>query len=97
MKENKILLISANQHIIPYPVYPIGLAYISTYLKEKLPNYTIQLSDLNLSSIDEVKKIITEYNPKYIGISFRNVDDVNSYNREYFINHYNEELMIDLT
>ncbi len=37
MKENKILFISANQHKIPYPVYPIGLSYITTYLEEKLP------------------------------------------------------------
>ncbi|HAN18045.1 MAG: hypothetical protein A2X13_09955 [Bacteroidetes bacterium GWC2_33_15] len=88
MKEKRILLISANQHTIPYPVYPIGLAYISTYLKEKLTDYDIHVVDLNLSSIDDIKKKINDFNPKYIGISFRNVDDVNSYNREFFINHY---------
>jgi radical SAM superfamily enzyme YgiQ (UPF0313 family) len=88
MKEKKILFISANQHIVPYPVYPIGLAYISTYLKEKLTDYNIQIVDLNLSTIDDIKQKIKEFDPKYIGISFRNVDDVNSYNREFFINNY---------
>jgi len=88
MKKNKILFISANQHTVPYPVYPIGLSYIATYLKEKLTNYEFQLVDLNLKSVADVKEIIKEYDPKYIGISFRNVDDVNSYNREFFINHY---------
>ena len=68
MKEKKILLISANQHTIPYPVYPIGLAYISTYLKEKLTDYDIQIVDLNLSTIDQIKQKIKEFDPKYIGI-----------------------------
>lgn len=88
MKHNKILFISANQHTVPYPVYPIGLSYISTYLQEKLPNYESKIVDLNFSSIEELKTITKDYNPKYIGVSFRNVDDVNSYNREEFVTHY---------
>ncbi|NOQ28085.1 MAG: radical SAM protein [Bacteroidales bacterium] len=88
MKHNKILFISANQHKVPYPVYPIGLSYISTYLQEKLPNYESKIVDLNFNSIEELKTITKDYNPKYIGVSFRNVDDVNSYNREEFVTHY---------
>jgi radical SAM superfamily enzyme YgiQ (UPF0313 family) len=88
MKQNKILFISANQHTVPYPVYPIGLSYISTYLQEKLPSYESKIIDLNFNSIEELKSITKDYNPKYIGISFRNVDDVNSYNREEFVTHY---------
>lgn len=88
MIENKILFISANQHKVPYPVYPIGLSYISTYLKEKLPNYESKIVDLNFCSIEELKTITKDYNPKYIGVSLRNVDDVNSYNREEFVTHY---------
>jgi len=88
MKENKILFISANKHVIPYPVYPIGLSYISTYLGENLPDYELKMVDLNFNNIDELKEIIGNFNPKYIGISFRNIDDVNSYNREEFVTHY---------
>ncbi|MCK5029558.1 MAG: cobalamin-dependent protein [Bacteroidales bacterium] len=88
MKENKILFISANQHKVPYPVYPIGLSYISTYLNEKLPEYETKIVDLNFISIEELKSVVKEYNPKYIGVSFRNIDDVNSYNREEFVTHY---------
>ncbi|MDA3952835.1 MAG: radical SAM protein [Bacteroidales bacterium] len=88
MIENKILFISANQHTVPYPVYPIGLSYISTYLQEKLPNYESKIVDLNFNSIEELKTITKDYNPKYIGVSFRNIDDVNSYNREEFVTHY---------
>ncbi|MBI9053430.1 MAG: radical SAM protein [Bacteroidales bacterium] len=88
MKNNKILFISANTHKIPYPVYPIGISYISTYLQEKLPEYETKMVDLNFNSIEELKSITKEYNPKYIGVSLRNVDDVNSYNREEFVTHY---------
>jgi radical SAM superfamily enzyme YgiQ (UPF0313 family) len=88
MKEKKILFISANIHKVPYPVYPIGLSYITTYLQEKLPQYETKMVDLNFNSIEELKNITTEYNPKYIGVSFRNIDDVNSYNREEFVTHY---------
>ncbi len=88
MKENRILFISANQYTVPYPVYPIGLSYISTYLNEKLPEYETKIVDLNFISIEELKSAVIEYNPKYIGVSFRNIDDVNSYNREEFVTQY---------
>ena len=91
-KSNKILFISANVHTVPYPVYPIGLSYINTYLHEKLPDYETRMVDLNFNSIEELKSIVKEYNPKYIGVSFRNIDDVNSYNREEFVTHYKNVL-----
>ncbi|MCB2195783.1 MAG: radical SAM protein [Bacteroidetes bacterium] len=88
MKENKILFISANQHVNPYPVYPIGLSYITTYLQDRLPNYEIKVVDLNFTNVEELQSLTKEYSPKYIGVSFRNIDDVNSYNREEFVTHY---------
>lgn len=88
MKNKNILFISANQHTDPYPVYPIGLSYLSTFLKEKLPGYEISILDLNFNTIDELKQKITDLNPKYIGISFRNIDDVNSFNKACFVNQY---------
>ncbi|HSH53051.1 MAG TPA: lipid biosynthesis B12-binding/radical SAM protein [Bacteroidales bacterium] len=88
MKEKNLLLISANQHTDPYPVYPIGLSYLSTYLKEHLTDFNIFLSDLNFNTIEELKKNITKINPKYIGISFRNIDDVNSINKKFFVTQY---------
>ena len=88
MKEKKILFISANQYDDPYPVYPIGLSYLTTYLKERLAGFEISILDLNFISIEELKKEIQKFSPKYIGISFRNIDDVNSINKKYFVNQY---------
>ncbi|MCK4407570.1 MAG: radical SAM protein [Bacteroidales bacterium] len=88
MKKKKILLISANQFTIPYPVYPIGLSYISSYLKSRLPGYDIRIFDLVLNNIDELIEYLKDFNPGFIGVSLRNIDDVNIYNKESFINNY---------
>ena len=88
MNRKKILLISANQFTVPYPVYPLGLSYISSYLKSRLPDYDIRIFDLVLNNIDELIKYLKTYKPDYIGISLRNIDDVNIYNKESFISNY---------
>jgi len=85
---NTILFISANQYADPYPVYPIGLSYLTTYLKEYLPDFDISIFDLNFNTIEELKDKIVETKPKYIGVSFRNIDDVNSLNKKFFVNQY---------
>ncbi|MDY6802161.1 MAG: lipid biosynthesis B12-binding/radical SAM protein [Bacteroidota bacterium] len=85
---NKILFISANQYADPYPVYPIGLSYLITYLKKYLPNFDISIFDLNFKTIEELKDKIIETKPKYIGVSFRNIDDVNYINKKYFVIQY---------
>jgi predicted LPLAT superfamily acyltransferase/radical SAM superfamily enzyme YgiQ (UPF0313 family) len=86
----KLLLISANRHAIPYPVYPLGVSYLESYLQERLTNFDIRVFDMNLYTKEELALYLTEYNPDYTGISFRNVDDVNFYSKESFLNGYRE-------
>ena len=86
--EKKILLISANQHKVPYPVYPLGLAYISSYLKENSPEYEIRIFDFNLNDLSDFKKELEEFAPRYVGISLRNADSANSLNPSNFIEDY---------
>ncbi len=88
IKQQTILLISANRFDKPYPVYPIGLSYVATYLKEKLPDYRVQIFDLYLNSFEELDFIIQQLQPKYIGISLRNADDANSLSKGSFIENY---------
>lgn len=84
----KILLVSANIYKVPYPVYPLGLAYISSFFKKKLPDYQIKMFDFNFDTIDSFKTMLESYEPRYIGISLRNVDNVNSLNQMNFIDKY---------
>jgi radical SAM superfamily enzyme YgiQ (UPF0313 family) len=86
--DKSLLLVSANTLTAPYPVYPIGLSYLSTYLSEKLLEYDIRLFDFNLSKPEEFTNLLGTFQPKYIAVSLRNIDGVNSYDPTNFIAGY---------
>ncbi|WP_052570871.1 lipid biosynthesis B12-binding/radical SAM protein [Endomicrobium proavitum] len=68
----KILLISANTYVYPYPVYPIGMAAISAALKKN--NHTVLQYDC-LFPNKSLRETIAEFNPNIVGISVRNIDN----------------------
>jgi len=88
MPGKKLLFVSANRYVNPYPVYPLGLSYLSTYLQERLPHYEIRIFDFNLSTLSAFKEYLVEFSPDFVGISLRNIDDVNFYSQESFISGY---------
>jgi radical SAM superfamily enzyme YgiQ (UPF0313 family) len=89
MSENRrLLLISANHHDQPYPVFPLGIAYLQSYLHKHMPHLEIRLFDFNINTHDQLAQLLMDFKPRYTGISLRNVDDVNFYTRESFINGY---------
>jgi len=88
MDKKRLLLVSANRHAVPYPVYPLGLSYLYSYLLEHLSGFEIRVIDLNLETNDSLVKTLKELKPDFTGVSFRNVDDVNFYSQESFINGY---------
>ena len=73
-----ILLVSANRYKEPYPVYPLGISYLKSYLRQRLPQYKVLVFDCNLGSMEDLSELIVHDQPRYVGISFRNADDVNS-------------------
>ena len=76
---SKILLISSNTTVEPLPVYPLGLALIAAALKGKGHDVK-QFDFLYDQQICEtpVEAIITGFDPDFIGISIRNIDNVDS-------------------
>ncbi|NVO03197.1 MAG: radical SAM protein [Bacteroidetes bacterium] len=86
--KNTVLLISANTYKDPYPVFPIGLSYIMAYLQEKKPEIQVKLMDLNLNPLEEIENFIKDFNPSYIGISFRNIDNQDSHIKFDFVSDY---------
>lgn len=84
----KLLLVSANQMKTPYPVYPLGISYITTYLRNKLTDFDIRVFDFMDKDYKEYIDLLNEFKPDYTGVSLRNIDDVNIYIQESFINHY---------
>jgi len=88
-KQNrKLLLISANRYTNPYPVYPLGLSYLVSYLNDRMPDLDILSFDFNLNTIEELKSLLLSYKPDYTGLSLRNIDDVNFYSKESFVGSY---------
>jgi radical SAM superfamily enzyme YgiQ (UPF0313 family) len=90
MNSKKLILVSANRHALPYPVYPLGISYLKAHLAEKIPALEIYIFDFMTGSFDEYIRFLTLLQPDYAGISLRNIDDVNIYKQESFISHYKQ-------
>lgn len=83
-----ILLVSANTYTTPYPVYPLGISYLYTYLKNRLPHYNFHFFDFNLQSLSDFVKTLSNVEFDVVGVSLRNVDDTNIYKKNSFIDGY---------
>jgi radical SAM superfamily enzyme YgiQ (UPF0313 family) len=88
MSNRRLLLVSANQCGVPYPVYPLGISYLHTWLAAKLPSFDIRVFDFNLASEKDFIRLLKEFQPDYTGLSLRNVDDVDSESRTWFLKDY---------
>ncbi|MEI6883178.1 MAG: lipid biosynthesis B12-binding/radical SAM protein [Bacteroidota bacterium] len=86
--QKKLLLISANRYANPYPVYPLGISYLYSYLSDRMPEMEIRSFDFNLHNSEELSNLLISYKPDYTGLSLRNIDDVNFYTRESFVGGY---------
>ncbi len=81
----KIMLISANTTISPYPVYPLGLSMIAAALA-KAGHEVHQVDFLHQgNSLDAVRNEVLRLQPDLVGISVRNIDNVNFMNERYYI------------
>ena len=74
----KVLMISSNTFVYPYPVYPLGMAVVSLALSEKGHNVLQFDYSVHENSDEELNKTIREFRPDYIGLSIRNIDEVDS-------------------
>ncbi|WP_420265324.1 lipid biosynthesis B12-binding/radical SAM protein [Candidatus Magnetominusculus dajiuhuensis] len=79
----KVLLISVNNERLPYPVAPIGAAYIAGHLA--MAGLDVKILDLCFvdDDLQALKDSIGGFNPDIIGVSIRNVDNL-TYNRSVF-------------
>ena len=84
----RITLISANRLREPYPVYPLGTAYLRSYLEARLPECTVEIIDMNLTTEEELATHLATTPPDYVGLSIRNVDGANSLDRRAFFLEY---------
>jgi radical SAM superfamily enzyme YgiQ (UPF0313 family) len=90
MSIKKLILASANRHTDPYPVYPLGISYLHSFLSQQMPDLKIYIFDFLTGSYEDYIQLLTKVKPDYVGISLRNIDDVNIYKKESFLNHYKQ-------
>lgn len=86
----KIMMISSNTAVSPYPIYPLGLSFVSGALKAA--GHEVRQFDFLMenSSMDSVISRVREYGPELIGISIRNIDNVNILNEQFYIDTVKE-------
>lgn len=87
-----IALISANNYKTPYPVYPLGISYLSTYLSSTLSDeFELKLYDFNLEDKSSFTGFMRDYDWFLVGLSLRNFDDsTNVYDNNIFVARYKE-------
>lgn len=77
----RVLIIASNTCQDPYPVYPLGASVVAGALRRA--GYPILVHDLALdASPDALARVLEAYDPECIGISVRNVDNVDSLSAE---------------
>ncbi len=80
-----ILLLSTNVAETPYSVYPLGLSMVAAAL-EKAGHDTRQIDFLHFGrDVSKIVDAIVDSQPEIIGISIRNIDNVNLLNEQRYI------------
>jgi radical SAM superfamily enzyme YgiQ (UPF0313 family) len=84
----KVLLVSANTHAQPYPVYPLGLDYVAGAIEDR---HQVQIVDMNVQADgNSLLDVIDGFAPEVIGISIRNIDNTDATDPKGFCSGYRE-------
>ncbi len=88
----KVLLVSTNRLIEPYPAYPIGLDYVMNAVS---PPHLVRSVDMNeLKTGDALAEVLSQYLPDIIGLSIRNIDTIDAARERTFIEEIREIIAI---
>ncbi len=73
----RILLLSANTAVSPYPVFPLGLTMIAAALREE--GHEVRIFDplVHGSGREPLTRVLRAWEPELLGVSLRNIDNVN--------------------
>ncbi len=80
----RVLLVNLNKYDQPHPIYPLGLAYINGALLEA--GYETRIWDhFAHGETATVADFVRDFRPDYVGLSLRNIDNVQSHNPHSFV------------
>jgi len=70
----KLLLVATNRMMTPFPVYPIGVDYVATALRD---HHEVRVMDLACDDADAtLTASCRDWQPDFVGLSIRNIDNV---------------------
>jgi len=70
----RVLLVATNRMVTPFPVYPIGIDYVATALRGR---HEVRVLDLACEgSASVLGQTLREFRPQVVGLSLRNIDNV---------------------
>ena len=79
-RHGSCLLVSANRMTLPYPVYPLGIAYLLGALEER-GHQADHLDILAAGGHEPLRQLLRQKHYDLVGISIRNIDTVDSASR----------------
>jgi len=81
----KIFLISSNVATTPCPIYPLGLSMVASALESA--GFQVSQFDFlqNAQSVHQLLDELAIYDPDLVGISIRNIDNVNLLNEKRYL------------
>nr|WP_155450613.1 lipid biosynthesis B12-binding/radical SAM protein [Allochromatium palmeri] len=83
----RILLLSPNRLISPYPVYPLGLDYVAASLS---PVHQVEIADLNVVDKSALAALLDAFAPEMIGIACRNIDNTDATDSLFLLEEYRD-------
>lgn len=78
----RVLLANLNAYAQPYPVYPLGLAYLDGALRAE--GHVTRIWDARMSA-GTLEDAARTFAPDLVGVSLRNIDNVQAHNPRSFI------------
>ena len=78
----RVLLVNLNSYDQPYPVYPLGQAYIDGALRQA--GHVTEIWDARMP-VEALERCVARFRPEFIGLSLRNIDNVQCHNPKSFM------------
>jgi radical SAM superfamily enzyme YgiQ (UPF0313 family) len=89
----RLLLVNANTEKFPYPIPPLGICLIASYLQDR---YQVKVFDGMFSEGKGLKEFISGFAPDYIGLSIRNVDEVVPERTKFFVKEVLRDFIVPI-
>jgi radical SAM superfamily enzyme YgiQ (UPF0313 family) len=86
----RLLLINSNMETNPYPVPPLGLCLLQSYLENE---YEVKIYDAVFDKGFSLEKNIIGFSPDFVGIGIRNIDNLNMNSPAYYIDDIYDKII----